>query len=90
LTEVFYNKEIQKRIKVACAAYAYEILDKPIISDAAFDKLCLEIRPDIKTGNEIMDNFFSTHFNPYTGQWIHSHPELDKLKKLLVRIGKIN
>jgi len=27
-----------------------------------------------------MDNFFKTEFNPSTGQWIHKHPELDKIK----------
>jgi NAD-dependent DNA ligase len=74
------NQEIRNRIKLSVAAYAYEMEDDSIMSDADFDSLCREIKVNESTGNEKMDNFFKTEFNPSTGQWIHQHPELDKIK----------
>ena len=76
------NQEIRNRIKLSVAAYAYEMEDDSIMSDADFDNLCREIKVNESTGNEKMDNFFKTEFNPSTGQWIHKHPELDKIKTI--------
>jgi hypothetical protein len=70
------------RIKLSIAAYAYEFCDNSIMSDAQFDEMCGDINPLIKTGNKVMDKFFKEKFDPSTGQWIHSHPELDKIKHL--------
>jgi len=74
--------EVKLRIKLSIAAYAYEFCDNSIMSDAEFDEMCNDINPLIKTGNKMMDKFFKEKFDPSTGQWIHSHPELDKIKYL--------
>lgn len=76
------EKEIHRRIRLSVAAYSYEVLNESIMSDSEFDILCKEIDTDIKTGNKKLDTFFKTKFDPSTGQWIHSHPELDGIKKI--------
>lgn len=82
------EKERRRRIKLAVAAYAYEFKDAEIISDAEFDKMCLEVNVKVDTGNKIMDGFFKKHFDSSTGQWIHKHPELDKIAQLYERFYK--
>jgi hypothetical protein len=74
--------EVWRRIRLSIAAYAYEFCDNSIMSDAQFDEMCGLINPLIKTGNKVMDKFFKEKFNPSTGQWIHQHPELNKIKHL--------
>jgi hypothetical protein len=76
------EKEIKRRIKLSVAAYSYEFADVSIISDAEFDKLSYEIDVSIITGNSVMDKFFKTSFDPSTGQWIHKHPQIDRIKQL--------
>jgi NAD-dependent DNA ligase len=82
------NQEIRNRIKLSVAAYAYEMEDDSIMSDADFDNLCREIKVNESTGNEKMDNFFKTEFNPSTGQWIHKHPELNKIAEIYKKYYK--
>ena len=65
--------ERKKRIQASLWAYAYEVMDDPLVSDYKFDQTCREINPNIKTGR--LDDFFATEFSPYTGSWIHKHPE---------------
>lgn len=77
--------ETRRRIRLAVAAFAYEVHDKPIISDAAFDKLAQSIRPRMGTCHPLLDEFFITRFSPMTGMWIHDHPELRKIKALYDR-----
>lgn len=79
---VKHNREIRRRIRVSVAAYAYELRDDPVMDDAEFDRLCREIDPDLVTGNPALDRFFMVHFEPDTGQWVHKHPELHKLKHI--------
>jgi len=67
---------------VSVAAYAYEILNVSIMSDSEFDSLSQCVNPKIKTGNKKLDKFFSEKFDPSTGMWISSHPELDKIRDL--------
>ena len=74
--------EVWRRIKLSIAAYAYEFCDNSIMSDAQFDEMCNDINPLVKTGNKVMDKFFKEKFDPSTGQWIHQHPELDRIKHL--------
>lgn len=80
--------ERRRRIRVAVWAYAYEIEDKPLVSDAQFDQECLLVNPEMKTGHQTLDRFFKMQFSPHTGQWVHNHPEWRKLKKLAARIRK--
>jgi hypothetical protein len=83
-----YSKEIRNRIKLSIAAYAYEFLGDSIMTDHQYDELSLEINPNEKTGNEKMDNFFKTQFEPCTGMWIRKHPEIKRLDYLYKKYYK--
>lgn len=78
--------ERRRRIRLSLAAYSYEMLDNPIMSDGEFDDECKLVDKTMSTGNRLLDDFFLHEFEPDTGQWIHKHPELDKLKALYKRI----
>ena len=77
-----YNQEIKNRIKISVAAFAYEYLNSPIMSDADFDSLSQQIDVKKQTGNKMLDTFFEKHFTVDSGMWIHKHPEKTKLKYL--------
>jgi len=79
------SDEKRNRIRVAAAAYAYEIENDPVMSDAEFDALCDKIDIKKKTGDKNMDTFFKREFKAHTGMWIHKHPQ----KAQLPRITKI-
>jgi hypothetical protein len=89
--------ERKNRIRLSLAAYSYEFKADSIMSDGEFDELAKKINPKMLTGNEMLDTFFKEHFSPDTGQWIHSHPEINKIaaiylmyknpNKKLVRFG---
>lgn len=76
------NQEIRNRIKLSVAAYAYEFKGDSIMSDHEYDELSRKINPNEKTGNDMMDEFFKTQFQPDTGMWIRWHPEIKKLDYL--------
>jgi len=78
--------ERRNRIRLSLAAYAYEYLDNPIMSDAEFDDLCKKIKPEVSTGNGVMDKFFKKEFAAYTGSWIRSHPDIGGLNALYQRL----
>lgn len=69
---------------MSVAAYAYEMMDDPIMSDAAYDELSKLIDLSVDTGNEEMDNFFRTEFADYTGSWVRKHPDQARLHDLYV------
>lgn len=71
--------ERRNRIRIALAAYAYEYENDSIMSDAEYDELSKKIDVSIDTGNKKLDEFFRKEFSPDTGQWIHKHPETDRL-----------
>ena len=71
-----YSEEIKNRIVLSVAAYAYEYLGESFMTDHEFDELSLKINPDVKTGNDLLDDFFKKHFDPSTGMWIRKHPEI--------------
>ncbi len=75
-------EEIKRRIDVAVWAYAYEMLNLSLVSDARFDKECLKVNPYILTGRPIEDEFFKKEFAPFTGQWVHRHPDKAGLHRI--------
>lgn len=75
------ERERRRRIRLTVAAYAYEKENVSLMTDDAFDKMALEVDPHLDTGNALLDKFFREEFSPHTGQWIHRHPELDKVAK---------
>lgn len=76
------ERERRNRIRLSVAAFAYELMDSPIMSDAEFDALARSIRPEVMTGRINLDAFFLSRFSPDTGMWIHQHPELGKVEQL--------
>lgn len=83
--------ELRKRIRVAAAAYAYEVENDPVMSDAEYDELAKSIRPDVQTGNPTMDTFFAQVFSPDTGVWVHQHPDKAGLRRVarLLRTARV-
>ena len=79
-TEV--EKQTRLRIQLSIYAYAYEMADVSLISDSKFDQMCLDVKPEIETGNKKLDKFFKTQFDSSTGMWIRSHPELNNIIEL--------
>ena len=82
------EQERANRIRLSVWAYAYEILDEPVATDAAFDRLARCIHPQLVTGRPLTDWFFANHFAPHSGQWIHKHPELAGIARLHDRYYK--
>lgn len=80
------ERERLNRIQLSLFAYAYEIESNPLISDADFDEKARAIQPSMSTENELLDKFFLEEFDPCTGQWIHSHPQLDRVAALYRRV----
>lgn len=70
------------RIRLSIASFAYEKRNDSIMTDHEFDALSLEVNPKITTGNRRMDRFFKTKFDPSTGSWIWTHPEITKIEAL--------
>lgn len=77
--------QTRRRILISMAAYAYEILDEPYLSDHMYDDWAERIHPEIGTGNMELDIFFYDHYSPMTGMWIHKHPDLEGIKRLYDR-----
>lgn len=73
--------ETRRRIRVSVWAYAYEILDSPMVDDETYDRECSLIDVRILTGNPKMDLFFQREFHSDTGMWIHKHPDQKGLEK---------
>jgi len=72
--------ERRRRIRVAVWAYAYEVLGEELAPDALFDAEIYAIQPKVSTGHDVLDKFFrSKRFSKFTGQWVHSHPELERV-----------
>lgn len=77
------EQERRNRILLSVYAYTYEFLSESIVTDSEFDQLALRIRPEVSTGNDQLDNFFRTRFSPDTGQWVHEHPDLPGLDRIV-------
>ena len=88
MTPTPIETERRHRIRLSVAAYAYEFDNTSIMSDADFDELAKQIDPRVTTGHAILDQFFRTEFQPDTGQWIHKHPELDRVRQLYLKFYK--
>lgn len=78
--------ERRNRIRLSLAAYGYEFHADSFLTDAEFDELAKQIKPELSTGHDVLDKFFREEFGTDTGQWIHKHPELDKLEALYRRL----
>jgi len=79
------STERRNRIRLSVAAYAYEIASLPTMTDEKFDNLARKIQPSIRTGFELLDDFFAREFTAHSGMWIHKHPELQKIASIYKR-----
>jgi hypothetical protein len=81
-----YNRivceETRRRIRVSVAAYAYEYMGQPTMTDAEFDDLSKSIDLSISTRRPDLDIWFKNNFEPHTGMWIHRHPERNRLRQI--------
>lgn len=77
--------EVRRRIRVCVGAYAYEIANKPIMSDAEWDVLAASVDRTMGTCHPLLDEFFVAEFSPMTAMWIHNHPELAGIKRIFDR-----
>lgn len=75
------EREVRRRIHLCIATYAYEVADRPIMSDAQWDEMAQLVNPKQGTCHPLVDEFFITEFSPMTGLWIHKHPQLDAVKQ---------
>ena len=80
--------ERRNRIRIALWAYAYEFMADPMADDALFDETAKAIDTTVDTGHPVLDKFFREEFGPETGQWIHRHPELEKIASLYRKLQK--
>lgn len=74
--------ETRRRIRLAVAAWAYEIHADPIMTDAEFDELALSVDLDRSTLRPDLDIWFWEHFSPDTAMWVHRHPEPEGLERI--------
>lgn len=75
-------QETRRRIRLAVAAHAYEVHADPIMSDAEFDALALEIDLGRSTANSDMDDWFAANFDPSTAIWVRRHPDIAGLERI--------
>lgn len=82
------SPEKTKRIFLALWAYAYEIENDPLVPDSVYDKIAHSIDVNVSTGNKTLDIWFKRNFVADTGQWIHIHPGIERLKQIYNNITK--
>ena len=75
-------QETRLRIKLSVWAYAYEVQNNSLASDAEFDFYSYMVDLKKQTSRVDMDVFFKTEFEPCTGMWIHKHPDLAGIENL--------
>lgn len=78
--------ERRNRIRLSVWAYAYEVLDDPLVSDELFDTVAAQIDPTMPTGSKTLDAFFKAEFSPSTGMWVRKHPDQRGLHRVYLRI----
>lgn len=77
--------ERRRRVRLALWAFAYEFKDESLVPDAVFDEEAMRVDPSVSTGHAVLDTFFRTVYTPHSGQWIHEHPELERVEALYER-----
>lgn len=74
------------RIQISVLCCAYEIFHTSLIPDTEYDQLALKLDHTSSTDRPDLDQFFATEYTPHTGLWIYKHPELDRLKALVMNL----
>jgi hypothetical protein len=70
-------QEKRLRIRLAVAAYDYEIMNGilGLMTDNEFDFNCQQVSLDIPTGSPPHDKWWIDNFDPSTGQWVYHYPD---------------
>lgn len=74
--------ERRRRINLAVWAFAYEVMDDPLVDDATFDRESQLVDLAQDTGDDELDLWFMENFDPSTGSWVQGHPNLEGLEKI--------
>lgn len=74
--------ERARRIRLAVYAYAYELMDDPLVSDEEFDRLAQQIDLTASTGHHQMDRWWLANFSPSTGMWVRRHPGILGIQRI--------
>ena len=86
--------ETRKRIRVSVAAWAYEVLNSSIMTDAEFDALAESVDLSIDTRRPDLDKWFRKNFKSYTGSWVHGHPDRERLnliaEMIISKAGRVD
>lgn len=88
LTPVQFGEKM-RRTQLAVWAYAYEFENVSLVSDAVFDAEAKRINLDVETDRPHLDAWFKENFHPDTGMWIHTHPELERVKAMALNAIKV-
>lgn len=80
------ERERRRRVLVAVWAYAYECLAVSMVSDEVYDREAHLVDANIATGNAALDAFFLAEYQPYTGAWVHRHPDVEGLHSYYTRL----
>lgn len=82
------DDERRRRVRLALWAFAYELMDNPLVDDALFDAECYKVDLSISCDypGHAYDSWWRERFQPHTGQWIRSHPNLAGMSKLYHRV----
>lgn len=71
------------RIRLAVWALAYERYNHSFVPDDVYDQMSLKVDLSTPTDRPDLDEWYSNNFNVSTGQWVHTHPEIDRLHMLV-------
>ena len=76
--------EVQRRIRLCIAAYQYELQPegKQVMTDAEFDEECLKVDLTVDTPRPDLDKWWRSKFQPFTGSWINTHPDLERIREI--------
>lgn len=85
------EQQLQKRLRarLAVCAYAYEFMSAALIPDSEYDRLSLEVDMSVSTDRPDLDRWFEENFDPSTGMWVRNHPDLERLRSIVLGILSI-
>ena len=85
------EQQLQKRLRIrlAVCAYAYEFMFTSLIPDSEYDRLSLEVDTSVSTDRPDLDRWFKENFDPSTGMWVQNHPDLARLRSIVLGILSI-
>ena len=85
------EQQLQKRLRarLAVCAYAYEFMFTSLIHDSEYDRLSLEVDTSVGTDRPDLDRWFKENFDPSTGMWVQNHPDLARLRSIVLGILSI-